>query len=75
MCPTPLRYSRRMSIHRIMAALLAILIALASLSSSGPGAGGHIIRNGFLYGLPLILMGLLLAHVRWALMEIGRAHV
>ncbi len=57
-----------MSIHRIMAVLLAILIALAALSQAGSGAGGHIIRNGFLYGLPLILMGLLLAHVRWALM-------
>jgi len=57
-----------MSIHRIMAGLLAILIALASLSASGPGTGGHVVRNGFVYGLPLILMGLLLAQVRWALM-------
>jgi len=51
-----------------MALLLAILIALAVFATPGSGAGGHLIRYGFLYGLPLILMGLLLAQVRWALM-------
>lgn len=51
-----------------MAGLLAILIALAVLAQSGSGTGGHVVRNGFLYGLPLILMGFLLAQARWALM-------
>lgn len=57
-----------MSIPRIMAALLALLIVLAAFSSSGPDTGGQVIRNGFLYGLPLVLMGCLLAQARWALM-------
>lgn len=51
-----------------MAVLLAILIALAVFAPSGTGTGGHLIRNGFLYGLPLILLSFLLAHARWALM-------
>lgn len=51
-----------------MAGLLAILIALAAVSQSGSGTGGHIIRTIFLYGLPLLLMGFLLAQARWALM-------
>ncbi len=51
-----------------MAGLLAILIALAVFAQPGSGTGWPIIRNGFLYGLPLVLLGLLLAQVRWALM-------
>lgn len=57
-----------MSIPRVMAGLLAILIALAALAQSGSEAGGYVVRMGFLYGVPLLLMGLLLAQVRWALM-------
>lgn len=57
-----------MSISRIMAGLLAISIALAALSHSGSGTDGHVIRAVFLYGLPLLLIGLLLTQARWALM-------
>ena len=57
-----------MSIPRSMAGLLALLVALSFLASWDQGRGGPMIRNGFLYGLPLLLIGLLLAEVRWALM-------
>ncbi len=57
-----------MSIPQILALLLALLIGLAALAPSEGEPGWPIVRIGFLYGLPLLLIGSLRTKARWALM-------
>lgn len=63
-----------MSNRRTMVLLLIGLVVVAVLSRTGRGldlptsAKGHLLWNGFLFGIPLILAGFLAAGARWALM-------
>jgi hypothetical protein len=59
--------------QRILALILLGLMAAAVVSAWLDGVrpaslGKHVIWNGFLFGLPMVLGGLLLAGKRWALM-------
>ena len=60
------------SAHRVMVVLLVTLVILtawtrALQSHDGSATTGYI-WQGFLFGLPVVLIGLLLAGARWALM-------
>lgn len=59
-----------MTTPRLLAALLAALMVVASATQalSGQATTASPVWTGFLYGLPLILAGFLLAGHRWALM-------
>src|SRR6059036_3946909 len=63
-----------MSNRLTMVLLLIGLVVVAVLSRTGRGldlptsAKGHLLWNGFLFGIPLILAGFLAAGARWALM-------
>ncbi|MGH7166899.1 MAG: hypothetical protein ACREII_00055 [Nitrospiraceae bacterium] len=63
-----------MSNRLTMVLLLIGLVVVAVLSRTDRGlnmevsAKGHLIWNGFLFGIPLILAGLLAAGARWAFM-------
>src|SRR2546430_8995609 len=63
-----------MSNRRTMVLLLIGLVVVAVLSRTGRGldlptsAKGHLLWNGFLFGIPLILAGFLAAGARWAFM-------
>ncbi len=59
--------------HRLMLGLLVALMSLAVLSRvAHPTAAlsltAQVIWNGFLFGVPIVLGGFLLAKARWALM-------
>lgn len=63
-----------MSNRLMMILLLVGLVAVAVLSRVARGsdlhalAQGHLVWNGFLFGIPLILTGFLAAGARWAFM-------